>query len=338
MNYTLKKQIHHLLNENRVDTFIVTHKYADIDAVASALSLREYIEKHYSKLQVVGIVFPEGISREAREVYRKLTGKNIFNTQNITDKLPDKKGVFILVDAASIQQVPGLERILQKEKRILIIDHHKDNRLKKKIPFSYIDSHSTSTSEIISRLFNKKELSRENACLLTAGILVDSSRLYRATSKTFRELSKLTSVCTYQEVVKALSKEKEDRALKLARLKALQRMIIKEKDELIIGITHVGSYESDIASSLLKNGVNIAIVLSPKRNETRIIIRMKPDVPNETKQEIIEAIRQKLDAEGGGHAEATVLVINKKIEKREIPSYCKRISLIIEEYMNEMEI
>jgi alanyl-tRNA synthetase len=121
-------------------------------------------------------------------------------------------------------------------------------------------------------------------------------------------------------------KTKREIPEKIAQVKALQRVQIIQEGNWLIGLTYVGSFEANVATSLLKIGFDIGIVYSEKKTTFRITTRANKKICLETGLhlgKILEEISTLCEGSGGGHDGAASIngktglkiTIDKIIEK-----------------------
>jgi nanoRNase/pAp phosphatase (c-di-AMP/oligoRNAs hydrolase) len=102
----------------------------------------------------------------------------------------------------------------------------------------------------------------------------------------------------------------------IALLKGMKRLEAYRSSLGVICISHVGAYESDVASLLLSIGCNIALVASRKEDGVHVVMRSRGfDV----------ATLAKSLGTGGGHKEAAVAIIRENVTKSQLPSLLRRI-------------
>jgi len=114
----------------------------------------------------------------------------------------------------------------------------------------------------------------------------------------------------------------------------MQRMIIENVNGILVSATHIGSYESDIASWMIRLGADLAIVASSK-DETRIILRARKKVAEKTSEKLLSTLTKKFGGQGGGHTGALVVSIPKRVGKRELPGLVKKLVTIAKEALME---
>ncbi|NAY89784.1 MAG: hypothetical protein GU347_03610 [Desulfurococcales archaeon] len=322
MNYLLKEELKSLTSRKN-SLVIITHRHADLDAIASALSLKENLISYTDlKEEELFVIFPEGASLDAVESLRKcdIELRSYNWSENIDPDILRRSSIIVL-DTASEDQLPSyIFDEMKKNRDVLLIDHHQNNTLKAKVFNYYWDPTLASISELIVQLFDR-EIQVPLAKMLFLGILTDSSRFLRASSLTFKSASKLAKIVEYENVRKCLVKTPEDRSLRLARLKAMQRTIIEEIEDRLITVTYVSSYESDVADFLLKGGSDVSVVFSPKKDQTRVVVKFREGADNVLREKVLGPLRDLMKAEEAGHKDIVIFVFKKPLTKGVIQKY-----------------
>jgi nanoRNase/pAp phosphatase (c-di-AMP/oligoRNAs hydrolase) len=268
---------------------IVTHRRADADALACAKVLQLVLER--LGVTVAAIVCPEG---------SQLGG--------CSRELPNDVDLYVLVDVASLSQIPPLQG------RYFKIDHH---HVGDEIPGIVVQR--PSCTEIALKLAEEAgvELTPEAAKLAALGIYADTGRLKRADAETLRMLSKLLEKIggALGDLIREEERAEEPQRV-IALLKGMKRLEAYRSSLGVICISHVGAYESDVASLLLSIGCNIALVASRKEDGVHVVMRSRGfDVAT---------LAKSLGA-GGGHKEAAVAIIRENVTKSQLPSLLRRI-------------
>lgn len=241
---------------------LLTHKNADIDAIASLLLLERVLLKNNIECES-GV--SESIALPARSLL-KYSKKNIQVNPDL-----GKYDLVILLDTSSQNQLSPLD--ITKAKNLILIDHHL-NTLKDSAIESFVDEEASSSTELVYRLF-KPRLDREDALLLLSGILADSAALRLADNKTFLLFANLLNEhnITYSELLAGLETQ-QSLSEKIACLKGAQRMEIFRIKDYVIVTSKVSSFESSLAKAIVKLGADCAFV-GASNKEARISARAK---------------------------------------------------------------
>ena len=124
-----------------------------------------------------------------------------FNDYVITSeealKVMDPNAVLIVVDCQSPKIVMSPD-VLQKAKKLVVIDHHRIGEDTFEAAFSFIEPYASSTVELVMELMNfynmdeELQISALEASVMYGGLLVDTSNFtYRTGSRTFEVASRL---------------------------------------------------------------------------------------------------------------------------------------------------
>ena len=108
------------------------------------------------------------------------------------------RSLLIIVDHSKTTLTLSKE-FYQEFQQIIVIDHHRrDDDFPENVLITYIESGASSASELVSELIQfrnrrKIDLTKIQASVLMAGIMLDTKELLRVTSRTF-DVAKLSSL------------------------------------------------------------------------------------------------------------------------------------------------
>ncbi len=269
---------------------VVTHRRADFDALACGKIVQAVLEK----LGVESILAcPEGSP-----------------VGNCKSDVPNDVDMYVLVDVASLSQVPPLS------KPHFRVDHHHVGD-----GVVGIWKNRPSCVEVALELADEAgvELSTDLAKLAILGIYYDTGRLKRADWETLSRLSKLLQRVggTVGDVVEAA----ERRVDPVAMLKGLRRLEVYKSQFGLLCTSHVGAYESEVASVLVSVGCDVAIVASRKRGEVRLAMR--------SRNFDVGSLARRLGS-GGGHREAAVATLAVEVAKSDLPTLLREVVQVID--------
>lgn len=275
------------------DNFIVlTHHNADVDGIASAVVLKDFLE-HLGKKADVGVA--ESVSEVAR---------NFLSDQDkiLIDPKLDEYDNVLVVDTSAPEQLEPIE--IPEDKKILVIDHHIPGSLTSRGE-SFVNPDAKSCSEIIYQLSKEMgiKLTPRTAFLLASGIVYDTAHLRNADLNTLKTLVELLdkSDKSLGDVFFLLT-TKIDISERIANLKALKRLKSYRVGDVLISLTYVGSFEASIARNLLRVGADIAIVAAPRKKAIRISGRMRSFLRDKINlAEVFSKIESIIDGSAGGH-------------------------------------
>ena len=288
---------------SRGSWIIATHKNADPDAIASAILLKYFIESIGGN---ACIMVPEGISSLTRRILSDL------DVEYVECSKPYSVDGVIVVDASNQIQLGGVLEAIDGGSLILI-DHHAPGNLVERAYISLVNQDYPSTTELVVEVIKASggRVSAELATLGLIGILYDSRRFLIIGPRTFEITQTLIEWGgDYVHAVKILSQEREeDYSERNARLRALSRLkIARTCKDLLVAVTHIGSYESSVARSLIELGADIAVVLTERREGYRASVRTsrRAEARGVKADSIALYLAGKYGGEGGGHSMAAM--------------------------------
>jgi nanoRNase/pAp phosphatase (c-di-AMP/oligoRNAs hydrolase) len=303
---------------------ITTHDTADLDGFSSAFAFLFFLKSFLKREDIV--IYFSSVGNAAIEVLENVIKKFPDSKLNyLKDINPIDYDVIIILDTNNINQVifPNKFDLSKGKIPYFFIDHHYLNKkdfLKGNISdLNLVDDDYSSSAELIYKIFQEKkiEIPIYLRFLLVIGILSDTGHLRFATNRTFGILSNLLlNDIDYQEVLIALERE-SNYSERIALIKGAQRVKLIKVDDWLIGVSHVGSFESRVATTLLRLGFDVAIVYSDKSGEYRISTRAEKEVCLKTGLhlgKLLEEVSSELDASGGGHDGAASLTIRNNYE------------------------
>jgi phosphoesterase RecJ-like protein len=290
---------------------ITTHENADPDALCSAFSLRNLIERLYPETKVT--LYFDGLSLVAQQIAEK------FNL-DITSPVDISCDGIIIVDANSPEQLGELKTRINLNLPKLIVDHHSPpSNLAKITQYAIIDEDSSAACEVIFNIyqfFNVK-LSLDMASLIFLGILYDSRHLLLATNRTIHIIDELINFgIEYADMIEVLTLSM-DRTERIARLKAAQRIVLHEFDGWIVAVSHVSAFEASACRALIGLGADVALVYGEKQDEIRFSTRATAEILKKTDlnlANIMEKVGPVMHGEGGGHEGAAGCNGNANLE------------------------
>ena len=293
---------------------IAAHKNADPDALASALGVRNLLEGKAL------IFFPEGLNSLSKKLIEKLSISIKYSVKcEELKKIPD---YLIVVDTGSRAQLGCLSSLVD-ETKLILIDHHSTGDLTNIAEATLVEPHAASTSEIIVDIYRqlKRKIPKEEAIILLAGIIYDSGRFFHVGPLTFSRVQYLLDNGADYSLALSLLKMEPEFSERMARVKGALRAKFYRADntQIIIALTHVGAYEASVARALIQLGADIAIVLSERKEATRMVIRaLKRTIEKhgiDVGRDIASKIAEAAEESGGGHETAAMAVLKKTAEE-----------------------
>ena len=182
--------------ENSNQIFIVTHKHADLDAIASAIGISLIAKKLKRKSYIIIDDKVENSNSEVLSIIDDIANYFDIITTNMYREIKGDNDTLIITDANKGTQI-CCNDYLDEFKNIIIIDHHSQNSKTVATATKFIEPRLSSTCEIITSLLHQFNINYNEhiANYLLAGIILDTNKLRSETStqKTFETVSKLLS-------------------------------------------------------------------------------------------------------------------------------------------------
>lgn len=217
--------------ENSSNVLIMCHNFADCDAIGSMIATFHMVSK--SNKEVKMVFEPKKADVTVKKIYTILQThpdiiKNFISLQEALNMFKDDT-LLIITDTQSPSLVMFKE-LLEKTKRLSIIDHHRagDDGYQNYLSY-YVESSASSTVELVSEMFmfydpNISFTSLE-ASIMLAGIIVDTNNFtMRSGTRTFEAAATLKSMGADMTFVRKLLQESLDSEKVLA--EALTRAVI----------------------------------------------------------------------------------------------------------------
>jgi len=287
----------------RPGVLIVTHRNADVDAVAAAFTLN-YVLRSYGE-GVSDICVPEGVDLASKKILSAL-GFSVPKSGKCVGKR------IVLIDVSTLAQVEDVEF-----SECSVVDHHVVNSVVEVCGLAVYDPKAGATSALIAEALMNLGFTvpRAYATLLLAGIMFDTRFLRIASSRLLRVVSWLLDVGgDLEEVSRLLTHQEIPYSERIAKLKSLSRMgIYVVGEDNILTMTCVGAYEASSLRVALDAGSDIAIAVAPREDSARVVIRVSSRLLQEFKTpvaaELARYLGENLGGSGGGHEAAAGVVI-----------------------------
>lgn len=287
----------------RPGVVVVTHRNADADAVAAALTL-DYVLRSYGE-GVSNVCVPEGVDSTSKRILTAL-GFDIPSS----GKCASRRVVF--VDVSTLTQVGGVEF-----SECSVVDHHVINSAVGVCGLALYDPKAGATSALVAEALMSFgfTIPRRYATLLLAGIMFDTRFLRIASSRLLRVVGWLLDAGgDIEEVSRLLTTHEVPYSEKIAKLKSLSRMgIYTVGEDIILTVTCVGAYEASSLRAALEAGSDAAIAVAPRENSARVVIRVSSRLLRElgapVAAELAKYLGESLGGSGGGHEAAAGAVV-----------------------------
>ena len=284
----IKESFEKFLFKHKEDKLVISsHRKVDIDGLACAFSL--------SKLFPNSILAFNELDEGAKGLAEKLDIESV--ALDSLDKT--QYSGLIVVDTASYV----LLEQARKWRILLVIDHHHSEGRNMETELMIVDENSPSAAQIVADLLD--EIESDVAYALAAAIISDTARFKAGSADTFETLGKLMKIADakYPDLLSVAEPELRS-DVKMAVLKAFQRVNFIYASGYVIATSEVGSNESD-AAQLISDVADVAFVASwkDKEKETRISARARKGFPVAL-NEVMKEVGETFSGGGGGHPKA----------------------------------
>lgn len=283
---------------------ITTHRSADPDALASVV-LSCWILRQFKTSCCT--IFPEGLNKLSKRILKELN----LNIDRCGINVPSS---LLVVDASNAVQLGNLD--IKKFKKIYVIDHHAPGDLREKATKSYINSNAVTNTQLLVHAINSLGLELEDTSLATLGLsgIIFDSRRFQLVDIDMLEAVRLLILWggSYRKAlaITSLTQIREELSLRMARLKALQRVKLgRACKDILVAVTRIGSFESRVAKMLVDLGADVSTVIGYHGNELRISIRVSTEAlgDNIDALTLSRYISNKTGGSGGGHQTAAMV-------------------------------
>ena len=338
MKSDLWRCLESVLNEVS-EVYIVMHRRADLDALASSYLLCKFIS-YISRNVKCGVIAPDGVAEATIDTVPKPVYKKIV----FIDEVPKRRDILLIfVDVGGEGTLSDYKKLLEYPCRKWLIDHHiSTESFRDKFDEVFIDPDASSTLEIIllsgwgkirpKRFFNKSEIR-----LMLYALIVETRFLYLSGWRTLEVISRLLEIhgdeARLGSFIKKLGR-KPALSERIAILKGFQRMALYRHGEYLMGITRVSAFQNIVSSKLVSSGLDIVIVYSAKEKKgCKIHIRISDNIRRRLHINVVDEIIKKLEEEygglGGGHAQLGNIQFPTKV--------CGEINSILAFILNILE-
>lgn len=167
------------------EVFLVAHNNIDLDAFASMAGFSLLAKKYNNKVYI--IIDDKEIEPSTKLAIETIKNKlNIIKLKEVESKITNRSILFVL-DTNKTSRV-CVQNILDKFKKIIVIDHHTKTPDTIKDAYVYIDEKATSACQIVASLLHRfrVKVPRNYATVLLGGIVLDTNNFtYKMTREAF---------------------------------------------------------------------------------------------------------------------------------------------------------
>lgn len=210
VSQTLQEQI-----KQSPRTFVMGHKYPDMDAIGSSLGVARIGMMLDQEVYVV--IDEKQLGDDTQRLMEEIekfdeTASCIISPEKALKKISDED-LIVMVDHHQ-SKMSIAPKLLKKTERYIIIDHHRRGGEFEKEPLLvYIEPYASSAAELVTEFFeyvsaDEKGINRIEATALLGGIIVDTNGFsLRTGSRTFNAASYLQSVGANITLIQRMLKE-----------------------------------------------------------------------------------------------------------------------------------
>ena len=279
---------------------VLCHRHADPDAYMSAFAISRLMERLVPSAKV-DVILPDGMSLLTKRLAESFKLESLVEGEGVGAEYD----VLVAVDIGHAELLKGWQAKLQQSHAVkILIDHHP---IQEGSPYDHmiVDPTASSACEIVATIFRELgvEMDARAAQALLLGVMFDSQHLLIAKERTLREVVKLLDRGASIDEARLLLRSPPDYGEVIAKLKSARRLKLYKVAGWVVVITTVGSFQSNVARSLVSMGADVAIV----SGETRGSLRANQRFWEATKIHLgtdVAAAMAKESGYGGGHPTA----------------------------------
>ena len=320
------------------NVIICGHMVADFDCIGAAIGMARIVECYHKQVCVVAKTggIEEKIKGALDANAKALKDRVLFVSENeALNQLKDNTLV-IMVDHHNLAQ-SNAKQILQKAKRIAIIDHHRRSAdLEVKPMYVYIESAASSSCELITEFMpyisNRLDINEVEATIMLGGMTVDTNSFKRKTgSRTYDAASALRKLganpILVDEYLKDTYEEMRIKNLIVANSSQFKKGIVISSNDILI----TRSLMSQAADKLMTiQDMHAAFVIA-KGEDDQVCISARSDGTIN-----VQIIMEKMH--GGGHLTGAALQRKNTTVEALREELCATIEDYLKEVQNESNI
>jgi len=297
---------------------VVCHRNADVDAYLSAFALSNLIRR-ISPKAVVDIATPGGMTLLTRRLARLFPHR-------VVEESRARYDLFVAVDVGQTELLGSwLEKVRESGAYAVLVDHHPMHR-DSVYDRSIVDTNATSTAEVVHRIFKELGISidQKTAQALLIALLFDSQHLAIAHADTLRAALDLVERGGRLEYARRVLRVEPEYGEVIAKLKGAKRLQIMRLGPWVVVTSRVGSFQAQVARSLITLGADVAVVAGRVDQETRASLRSSARFAQSTKihlgTRVAGVVAEGGNGHGGGHPTAASL--SSRLDEEDVERGC----------------
>ncbi|MBQ4403594.1 MAG: DHH family phosphoesterase [Selenomonadaceae bacterium] len=283
------------------EIFIMGHTREDYDAFGAAVGVALMAKSLGKPVHIVLSNWLDSVEKIIELLKKDDAYKNIFVTENDISISNALEPLLVVVDTF-IPKLVAAPILLERIKKVIVIDHHRRNENTIKNPaITYLEPGSSSTCEMVTELlmyFDEKiKIGKLAATALYSGIVVDTKNFsIQAGARTFEAAAYLRRSGADPVVVNYLFKSDYETTVSLAKTKAQSEyfeggLVVSYIENIIPNVQAIAGQAAD--GLLRVEGVRMTIILFQMKNDmVGISARSSGDLN-------VQVIMEKFG--GGGH-------------------------------------
>ncbi|MBQ3452443.1 MAG: DHH family phosphoesterase [Selenomonadaceae bacterium] len=283
------------------EIFIMGHTREDYDAFGAAVGVALMAKSLGKPVHIVLSNWLDSVEKIIELLKKDDAYKNIFVTENDISISNALEPLLVVVDTF-IPKLVAAPVLLERIKKVIVIDHHRRNENTIKNPaITYLEPGSSSTCEMVTELlmyFDEKiKIGKLAATALYSGIVVDTKNFsIQAGARTFEAAAYLRRSGADPVVVNYLFKSDYETTVSLAKTKAQSEyfeggLVVSYIENIIPNVQAIAGQAAD--GLLRVEGVRMTIILFQMKNDmVGISARSSGDLN-------VQVIMEKFG--GGGH-------------------------------------
>ena len=283
------------------EIFIMGHTREDYDAFGAAVGVALMAKNLNKPAHIVLSTWLDSVEKIIEILDKDDCYKNLFVNANEVSLSTSIEPLLIVVDTF-IPHLVAAPALLEKIKKVVVIDHHRRSENTIKNPsLTYLEPGSSSTCEMVTELLmyfdDKIRIGKLAATAIYSGIVVDTKNFsINAGARTFEAAAYLRRSGADPVAVNYLFKSDYETTVSLAKTKAQSEyfeggLVVSYIDKIIPNIQAIAGQAAD--SLLRVEGVRMTIILFQMKSDTvGISARSSGDLN-------VQVIMEKFG--GGGH-------------------------------------
>jgi len=269
---------------------ILVHGNADMDAIGSAYAVSRCFPP-------ADIYAPGGIDRVSRLVSEKM-GFDVLSECDVSEY-----ELVVVVDTSSPEQFkPGDVKVPDGS---VIIDHHGTTGKWSRMHLLCDDTKVACTEVVLDLMRSENiDITKDVGLALLGGMLTDSGHFQFANSTLLRDFAYvMDAIGIGMDEAMELTKAATSMSERVSVMKCIERSKFDRVSDMIVAVSHGGSFEASGCKALLAAGADVVFVGSQRDDEFRMSARATQEMIRRgiSLGEIMKCVSSETVTDGGGH-------------------------------------